>query len=111
APNRRALRGGVEPASLAHDPRLEELFVEPLVLRHSLWRRGSRRLGLLAFLCHYQHSHRCLLLSQLPHRYWARAFEASPTHRMRGGLFDIHSSLKVQTDNQQPQAERSFTKK
>jgi len=30
---------------------------------------------------------------------------------MRGGLFDIHSSLKVQTDNQQPQAERSFTKK
>src|SRR5882762_6961876 len=57
--NAPALRPRVEPAGLEHHPRLDELFVELLVLRHSLRRRGSRRLALLAFLGQYQHTHLC----------------------------------------------------
>src|SRR5207247_721487 len=43
--NAPALRARVKPAGLEHHPRLDQLFVELLVLRHSLRRRGSRRLG------------------------------------------------------------------
>src|SRR5713226_3453026 len=60
-PNALALRARVEAASLEHHPRLDQLFVELLVLRHSFRRWGSRRLALLAFLCHYQYTHLCLL--------------------------------------------------
>src|SRR6266852_3919532 len=80
-PNALALRARVEAARLEHHPRLDQLFVELLVLRHSFRRWRSRRLALLAFLGHYQHTHLCLLLIQLPHL-WGRPFEASPTHRM-----------------------------
>src|ERR1700693_3791804 len=68
-PDALALRARVEAASLEYHPRLDQLFVELLVLRHSLRRWRSRRLALVAFLCHYQHTHLCLLLLQLPHRY------------------------------------------
>src|SRR3989442_1121613 len=81
-PNALALRARVEAASLEYHACLDQLFVELLVLRHGFRRGGSRRRGLLAFLCHYQHTHLCLLLSQLPHPKWAWAFDASPTHRM-----------------------------
>src|SRR5205823_12252598 len=59
--NALALRAGVEAASLEHHPRLNQLLVEFLVLRHSVGRWGSRRLTLLAFLSHYQHTHPGLL--------------------------------------------------
>src|SRR5712691_4999422 len=62
-PNALALRAGVEAAGLEYHARLNQLFVELLVLRHSLRRWVSRRLGLLAFLCHYQHAHVYLLIT------------------------------------------------
>src|SRR6266705_471003 len=60
-PNALALRARVEAASLEYHPRLDQLLVELLVLRHSLRRWGSCRLALVALLCHYQHTHLCLL--------------------------------------------------
>src|SRR2546425_12001744 len=68
-PNALALRARVEAAGPEHQPGLDQLFVELLVLRDSLRGWGIRRLALLAFLCHYQHTHFCLLLLQLPPRY------------------------------------------
>src|SRR6266496_510790 len=64
-----SLRARVEAACLEHHARLDQLFVELLVLRHSLGRWGRRRLALVAFLCHYQHTHRYLLFLQLPSRF------------------------------------------
>src|SRR5437899_8432582 len=57
-----------EAASRDDYPRLDQLFVELLVLRHSRRRRGGRRLAPLAFLCQYQHTHLCLLLLDLIRR-------------------------------------------
>src|SRR6266852_5931574 len=88
-PNPLALRARVEAASLEYHPRLDQLFVELLVLRHRFWRWGSRLVTLLAFLGHYQHTHLCLLLLQLPHRYGLGPMRPSPTHRMAGGGFDM----------------------
>src|SRR5438132_5119078 len=68
-PNALALRARVEAASLEYHPRLDQFFVELLVLSHRFRRWGSRRFALLAFLCHYQDTHLCLLLLQLPHCY------------------------------------------
>src|SRR5260370_39725797 len=67
-PNALGLRARVEAACLEHHPRLDQLFVELLVLRHGVRCWGGGRLALLAFLCHYRTTHLCLLLIQLPHR-------------------------------------------
>src|SRR5713226_4250176 len=66
-PNALAVRAWVQAAGLEYHPGLEQLLVELLVLRHGFRRWGSRRLALVAFFCHYQHTHLCLLLLQLPH--------------------------------------------
>src|SRR5713226_4703539 len=66
--NALALRARAEAAGFEHHPGLDQLIVELLVLGHSLRCWGSRRVALLAFLCHYQHTHLCLLVLQLPHR-------------------------------------------
>src|SRR6266550_106067 len=64
-PNSLALRAGVEAACLEYHPRLDQIFVERFIFRQCLRRRWSRRLGPLAFLGHYQHTHLCLLFLQL----------------------------------------------
>src|SRR5712691_10392561 len=83
--NALALRARVEAAGPEHHPRLDQLFVELLEVRHSLRRWGSRRRALLAFLCHYQHSHVCLLLIQLLRRYglglWALIHSSNDMRR------------------------------
>src|SRR5438046_4185605 len=61
-PKALALRARVEPAIPDHHPRLDQLFVELLKLRHLLWRRGCRRPALMVFLRQYQHTHVHLLL-------------------------------------------------
>src|SRR2546428_1135907 len=66
-PNALALRARVQAAGFKHHPRLDQIFVELLVLRHSFRRWGSCRFALLAFLGHYQYTHLGLLLLQLPH--------------------------------------------
>src|SRR2546423_4572644 len=78
--NAPALGARVEPAGLEHHTRLDQLFVELLVLRHRLRGRGGRalRLALLAFLGHYQHTHICLLLSELPRRCGLRLLRPHP---------------------------------
>src|SRR3989475_5498213 len=68
-PNALALRARGKPTSADNHPRLDQLFVELLVRRHSVGRRGGRRRALLAFLCQYQYTHLCLLSIQLPHLY------------------------------------------
>src|SRR6267378_2407168 len=50
-PNALALRARGKAPSPDYHPRLDQLFVELLVRRHRLRRRGGRRPGLFAFLC------------------------------------------------------------
>src|SRR6266542_3033112 len=64
-PNALALPARGEAARSDDDPRLDQPLVELLVLRHGLRRRWGRRLALLAFLRQYQHTHLCLLFSDL----------------------------------------------
>src|SRR2546426_2929599 len=60
-PHALALGARVEAAIPDDHPRLDQLLVVFLELRHSLRRRGSRRRALIAFLCQYQYTHLCLL--------------------------------------------------
>src|SRR6266542_269091 len=55
--NALALRARGEAASSHDHPRLDQLFVERLVLRHRLRRRGGRGHALIAFLCQHQLTH------------------------------------------------------
>src|SRR5207237_10208306 len=82
--NALALGARVEAPIPDDHPRLDQLLVVLLELRHSLRRRGCRRRALIAFLCQYQYTHLCLLL-ELPHRYGS-GLKASLTHRMKSGL-------------------------
>src|SRR6266567_2794223 len=59
--NALALRARGEAAGRDDDPRFHKLFVELLVLRHRLRRRGCRVRALIAFLCQDQHTHLYLL--------------------------------------------------
>src|SRR4030081_3274280 len=88
-PNALALRARVEAASLEYHPGFDQLVVELLVLRHSFRRWGSRCRALVSFLSHYQYTHVCLLIFTTSAWLRARAFEASLTHRMTGGIFDM----------------------
>src|SRR5438270_4735062 len=90
-PNAPALRAGMEPSRFQYDARLDKLIVELLVLRHRRRRRGSRRLGLLAFLGQYQHTHLCLLHYKTA-SLLAWPIDASSSHRVTGGDFDIKLS-------------------
>src|SRR5712691_4193894 len=63
-----ALRARGKAARPDYHPRLDQLFVELLVRRHSLRGRGGRGVALLAFLCQYQYAHLYLLLQHLLHR-------------------------------------------
>src|SRR5437867_2851902 len=60
--NALALRARGEAAGRDDHPRLHQLFVELLVLRHRLRRRGCRGRALIAFLCQDQHTHLYLLI-------------------------------------------------
>src|SRR5438105_471975 len=64
-PHALALRARGEAAGPKDDPRLDQLFVELLVVRHSLRRWRGRRIRLCALLCQYQYTHLGLL-------YWIR---------------------------------------
>src|SRR5438094_1128247 len=63
-----SLRARGEAASGDDHPRLDELPVELLVLRHSLRRRRGRRFVLFAFLCQHQHTYLSLLFLDLTRR-------------------------------------------
>src|SRR5712691_7516928 len=93
-PNALALRARVQAAGLEYHPGLEQLLVELLVLRHGFRRWGSRRLALVAFFCHYQHTHLCLLLIQLPHRWgsglWGLIHSSNDWRPFRHGLWSVH---------------------
>src|SRR5207248_2101518 len=55
--NALALRARREAARSEDHPRLDQLLVELLVLRHGLRRRRSRRCRLRAFLCQHKYTH------------------------------------------------------
>src|SRR6266550_4605050 len=87
-PHALALGARVEAAIPDDHPRLDQLLVVFLELRHSLRRRGRRRRALFAFLCQYQYTHPCLL-SYIFRIGMARALRPSPTYRMKDGPFDM----------------------
>src|SRR5438309_1181347 len=60
--NALGLRAWIQAAIPDHDPCLEQVLVELLESCHCLGRRRGGRLALIAFLCQYQYTHRCLLV-------------------------------------------------
>src|SRR6266545_4914856 len=85
------LRARGEAARSDDDSRLDQLFVELLVLRHRVRRRRGRRLVLIAFLRQDQHTHLGLL--SLAH---FRALRR-PTHTSNGGRPFRHGSITIST--------------
>src|SRR5207247_903245 len=87
-PNALALRARGEAPGPDHHARLDQLFVELLVLRHRLRRRRLRRLGLHAFLRQDQHTHRLSPILDVFRTSAAQVcFEVSSIYRMTRGLF------------------------